>query len=175
MSKRQRLLKLRERIIDNIYKQRWEEVWFFPRYHEVPEVKGFLGTAPIVFASINPSFGTYPSKADIFYYETLRRQGFEDAHLTDVFKVKRKKLNARDLLNDKSSIREAEKFLDEEMNIVKPKALVFVGRSKLYREFYERFFKRYNLPKTLILHYAYAYRYNKKEEFEADVGKIKDC
>jgi hypothetical protein len=48
------LERIRGEVIDKIYKERWEEVWFFPEYKRVPGVKGFLGTAPIFFG-INQS------------------------------------------------------------------------------------------------------------------------
>jgi hypothetical protein len=60
------LKRIRGEVIDKIYKEHWEEVWFFPEYKQVPGVKGFLGTDPILFVSINPSFGTFPSGPDHF-------------------------------------------------------------------------------------------------------------
>jgi hypothetical protein len=60
------LRRIRGGVIDKAYKGRWEEVWFFPEYKQV---KGFLGTDPIFFVSINPSFGTFPSGPDSFNIE----------------------------------------------------------------------------------------------------------
>lgn len=82
-----KLRNLRSEIIDKIFKKRWEDVWFFPSYNGV---KGYLGTQDIIFLSINPSTGVFPSWHDKQYYRQLRRYGFADAHLADVFKQREK-------------------------------------------------------------------------------------
>ena len=115
MTRRDKLIAIRGGVIDKVYKQRWEEVWFFPKYKQVPGVKGFLGTDRVFFVSINPSFGAFPSSPDIFYYRNLKRQGFGNAHLTDFFKVKCKNKNFKELLRNKSLVQESEQILKKEI------------------------------------------------------------
>jgi hypothetical protein len=176
MKKTQELLKLRSKIIDEIYKKRWEEVWFFPSYKEVSGVKGFLGTAPIMFVSINPSCGTYPSRADLFYYRNLKRQGLANAHLTDVFKVKKKNFDVKTMLQDRKLIAEAKRFMKEELAIIQPRLLVFVGKSKSYKKFYESFFEDYSCTKMIIPHYAPRFANQKtRKRFRAALRRISEA
>ena len=171
--KRRKLLKLRSRIIDNIYKKRWEEVWFFPEFKKVKGVKGFLGTARIIFVAINPNFGAYPSKEDLFYYKNLKRQGFANAHLTDLFKIKRKNESAQGLLKDKTLLQEAKKYLAQELKIVRPKLVVGVGKS--YKKVYGAVFNELKIPKyEIIPHYAPQFNnQTKKKNFRKALRKVR--
>ena len=172
MEKIQKLLKLRSKIIDEVYKKRWEEIWFFPQYKEVRGVKGFLGTAPIMFVSINPSFGMYPSRADIFYYRNLKKQGFGNAHLTDVYKAKRRNVDVRDLFNNKKLLEEAKHYLAEEIKIIQPKLIVGIGKS--YQQQYEGIFKKYRIPLGFIPHYAPQFANQRtKKRFRSALRSIK--
>ena len=138
MTKKQKLLNLRSRIIDEVYKTRWEEVWFFPRFEKIPEikdVKGFLGTKPIFFVSINPSSGQYPTKKDKAYYRSLVEHGFSDAHLTDCFKIK--KVDNTNIFKNEEYISEAIGILREEISIIAPKMIVLLGREA------QRFFENH--------------------------------
>lgn len=167
----QKLLKLRSDIIDDIYKNRWEEVWFFPEFKEIKGVKGFLGTDQIIFVALNPSFGTYPSEADRFYYRNLLKQGFGNAHLTDLFKLKRKNWSIEELLKNSKLLREAEKYLAKEIKIIKPKFIVFVGTS--YRKTYEKVLVDLNLQHIAhqyIPHYALRFNnHDKRKKFRREL------
>ena len=152
VDKKSELQKLRGAAIRKYFVQNWQEVWFFPSYEEVPGVRGFMGTGPIFFVSINPSFGTYPSKPDLFYYRNLKKQGFQNAHLTDVFKVKCKNENVKALLENRNLLREMEEILKKEIAIVRPKVIVGVGLS--YEKLYRHIFGKYNVTLLTIPHYA---------------------
>ena len=156
------LKRIRDEVIDKIYKERWEEVWFFPEYKQVPGVKGFLGTDPIFFLSINPSFGTFPSDPDIFYYRNLKRQGFGNAHLTDFFKVKCKNKNSKELSQNKSLVKECKQILKKEIKALSPKLIVGVGIS--YRKFYRQNLSGYGIPLCLIPHYAPQFNNSEKKK-----------
>src|SRR3989344_1101126 len=168
-----KLLKLRDKIINEFYVKDWREVWFFPQFKNikgVEKVKGYLGTDKIVFLSINPSYGSYPSPADIFYYQNLQRQGFANAHLTDLFKIKIKNDGLDEMLADKNEVSRAIKLLDEELKIIKPRLIVGVGKS------YEKLYKAVlgeKYPLVVIPHYAYATRYNKKQQFRSAMRALK--
>jgi len=156
------LKRIRGEVIDKIYKERWEEVWFFPEYKQVPGVKGFLGTDPIFFVSINPSFGTFPSPPDIFYYRNLKRQGFGNAHLTDFFKVKCKKKNSKELSRNESLVQESEQILKKEVEALSPKLIVGVGTS--YADFYRQIISGYDIPFRSIPHYAPQFNTSEKRK-----------
>ena len=147
MTKRQKLLKLRSLIIDKILKARWEDVWFLPEYEGV---KGYLGTKDILFLSINPSTGTFPSRVDKRYYKQLKQNEFKNAHLTDVFK--QRATEWKKLAKDKDLVNEAKKFLEEEIKIIKPKLIVLVG--KTYKKFYYNILSNVDAETFVINHYA---------------------
>ena len=164
MTKKQKLLNLRSRIIDEVYKTRWEEVWFFPKYKNikgVEKVMGYLGTDPIVFLSINPSYGSYPSPADIFYYKNLQQQGLAKAHLTDLFKVKIKNHELDKMRANKTELARAIKLLGEELEIIKPKLIIGVGKS--YKKLYESAIGD-KYPLVFIPHYAPQFNNDKKRK-----------
>lgn len=162
MDKKKQLLILRDEIIDEIYKKRWEEVWFFPIFKEIPEVQGWQGTGPVMFVSINPSFGSYPSRADIFYYRNLRKQGFANAHLTDLYKIKNRNKDIKTLFADSQLLDEAIKYMDKEIRIIQPKLIVGVGTS--YRKLYESIFKKYKISLEYIPHYAPQFNNDRREK-----------
>ena len=166
------LKRIRGEVIDKIYKERWEEVWFFPEYKQVPEVKGFLGTDPIFFVSINPSFGTFPSRPDIFYYRNLKRQSFGNAHLTDFFKVKCKNKNSKELRRNESLIQESKQILEKEVKALSPKLIVGVGIS--YRKFYRQNLSGYGIPLCFIPHYAQPFsKSEKRKRFRRKLREIR--
>ncbi len=172
MGKKPRLVRLRNKIIREYLCDRWQEVCFFPQYPEIPKVKGFLGTSPVFFVSINPSFRAYPSKQDLFYYRNLVKQGFGNAHLTDVFKLKCKNDDTKSLMQDKKLLREMETILEKEIAIVHPKLIVGVGAS--YAKIYSRVFGKYKVPLEIIPHYAPQFNNFKKQKiFRAKLRDIR--
>jgi hypothetical protein len=172
MTKRDRFIAIRGEVIDKVYKQRWEEVWFFPKYKQVPGVKGFLGTDRVFFVSINPSFGAFPSGPDIFYYRNLKRQGFGNAHLTDFFKVKCKNKNFKELLRNKSLVQESEQILKKEIKVLSPKLIVGVGTS--HARFYRKILRGYDIHFRSIPHYAPQFNNSdKKKQFRKELREIR--
>ena len=169
MTKRQKLLKLRSKIIDKIFKACWEDVWFFPGYKGV---KGYLGTQDIIFLAINPSTGVFPSWADEQYYRQLKKQKFTNAHLTDVFKQRAK--SWKELAKNKKIKYEAKIFLLEEIKIIKPKLIVLVGKG--YKEFYEEILRGINVKKFPIMHYAFRYGTKKRlrAKIRREIEKVRD-
>jgi len=172
MTKRDKLIAIRGKVIDKVYKQRWEEAWFFPEYKQIRGVRGFLGTDRVFFVSINPSFGTFPSSPDIFYYRNLKRQGFGNAHLTDFFKVKCKNKNFKELLRNKSLVQESQQILKEEIEALSPKLIVGVGVS--YADFFRKILRGYDIPFRSIPHYAPQFNNNdKKKQFRRKLREIR--
>lgn len=162
MNKRDLLIRLRSRIIDRVFKDRWQDVWFFPRYKEV---KGYLGTQRIIFLSVNPSTGTFPSEADKRYYDELAKNGFANAHLTDVFKQRSK--DWKELDADADTKREARRFLLAEIDIIKPRLIVLVG--KKYEKLYSGMLRGVKVDTVAIDHYAF--RYGSERELKRRLGR----
>lgn len=152
---RARLLTLRKRIIESIFIKRWQDVWFFPEYIGV---SGYLGTDRIIFLSINPSTGAFPSKVDNWYYRQLKKNGFANAHLTDVFKQRARVW--KELRDDDAARHEARRFLLEEIRIINPRLIVLVG--KKYLAFYNDILKGVGIKTMPMAHYAYRYGSAKK-------------
>lgn len=124
---RAQLASLRRRIIDEIFIQRWREVWFWPSRDGV---SGFMGTAPVMFVGLNPSAGSRrprPKPTDAFFYATLRKYRLQDAHLTDAFKVRAGAWELPALMADETIARLNRSYLLEEVRIVRPRAVVAMG------------------------------------------------
>lgn len=162
--KREQLKSLRSEIIDKIFKERWEDVWFFPEYKGV---KGYLGTQDIIFLSINPSTGVFPSWFDKQYYRQLKRNGFYNAHLTDVFKQRAK--NWKVLAKDRNITEEAKRFLLKEIRIINPILIVLVGKS--YERFYKKILKEIDIKAETVTISSYTFRYETKKRRRSRVRK----
>ncbi len=168
------LISLRSKIIDEFYTKQWREVWFFPRYKNIEgvgEVMGYLGTDPIVFLSINPSYGSYPSNPDIFYYKLLQQYGFANAHLSDLIKVKVKNKEFEEIKNNEKELARAISLLTEELEIIKPKLVVCVGTS--YKKIYKSALGD-KYPLEFIQHYAPQFNNDeKRKNFELALKAVK--
>ena len=95
--------------------------WGFPTEYGV---NGFYGDKDYIFACPQPHEGKFFARAhDIKFYSNLVKYGFADVHLTDVVKCrgeKYKELTRREVANCIG-------WLDEEVRIVQPKAIVAFG------------------------------------------------
>ncbi len=153
MNKKDKLSKLRSEIIDKIFKNRWEEVWFYPSYNEV---KGWQGTADIMFIGLNPATANFGGFHDLLYYDSLKRFGFRNAHLTDIFKIKLTNKNTRSYFERRDVKREARDILEKEINIIKPKVIYLLGDK--VEEIFKEFFPKLKIPIKNIGHYSYRYK-----------------
>ena len=150
--RQKQLEKLRRKVIDRVCKKGWKDVWFYPRYKKI---KGYLGTQNLVFIGPNPSYNRFPTKCTDFFYEQLEKNGFENAHLTDLVKIRAFNKDSKNMLNDKNIINEQLEFLKEEFDIVKPKLIVVLGKgwkSKKVKEILEENFKDIEIKN--IYHYS---------------------
>jgi hypothetical protein len=128
-SKKKRLLKLRSDIIDECYKEKWIDTWFFPEYKGI---KGYLGTQSIIFIGLNPSYTQFPDKYCDFFYKQLKQNGFQNAHITDIVKIRQKNRGVNDIFGDKNVMEEQIDFLLKEFEIIKPKIIVALGNRCYY-------------------------------------------
>ena len=170
-TKRKRLAMLRKEIINRDEIERWLEVWFFPEYKGV---KGFLGTQDVMFVGSNPSTGRFPSKYDVrpkmvvvWFYEQLRKHGFENAHITDLMKIRASGKEVDELFGNQSLFNEQLKFLMKEVEIVRPKMVVAMG-NKCYNILKERV----DIKIVKILHYSSTRFPKNKAKLASQMAKI---
>ena len=119
------LSQLRARIINELFVDQWMEVWFFPQWGGV---RGWKGTQDIIFVGLNPSSGRFPSLADRLFYEQLRSNRFENAHLTDMIKVRAVGGMVGQMLGDAALMKQQRVYLLEEIDIIQPRLIVPMGR-----------------------------------------------
>jgi uracil-DNA glycosylase len=159
--KKAKLKALEKRIIRTTPK----ETWFYPEHNEV---KGWLGIQDIMFVGPNPSCNIFPSRHTDFFYDQLKKNGFKNAHLTDLIKI-RAKNNEADMVIDET-FNEQIKFLKEEINIIKPKLIVIMGsRAKRVLEKFNYKDERFRY----IYHYSTQGFPRNKEGFIKGMGCVK--
>ena len=103
------------------------EVWF---WRNRDHVKGFLGTAPVIVAGLNPSKGRRrpgPSETDKFFYRCLRKEGLANSHITDIIKIRAQRKDVPLLLYDPRILRLHRRYFKEEVRIVQPAVVVILG------------------------------------------------
>ena len=134
-SRREKLGSLRARIIEEVYVQGWQDVWFFVEDKELG-VKGWQGTQDIMFVGTNPSTGRGSEKLlknlrsdPLFgvYYPQLQKNGFENAHLTDLIKIRATNEEKARLLGNDAVTKQHVGYLLEEIEIVEPRLIVALG------------------------------------------------
>lgn len=166
--KRIKLDKLRKKVINDLYIKKWIEVWFFPEYNKV---KGFLGTQNIMFVGLNPSYSCFPTKVDKFFYEQLKKYGFENAHLTDLIKIRTKNENIHKILGDKQVLMEQIRFLIKEIEIINPKVIIALGK-KCYDALRNNL-KKKNIKIIQLIHYSSTRFPKNKIKFFNEIKKIR--
>ncbi len=171
MNQAQVLSQLRRAIIEELCVKQWRDVWFFP---ERDGVKGWCGVAPIMFVGLNPSMGTFPSKADGFLlYKSLSQNGLSDAHITDLLKIRLNGKSVQESFANPELVQLHKAWLMEEVGLLDPNPIVALGhmtfrylKAWLPNEFHSRIKE--------IHHYSWAHRYGKNEVFMHDVAIIRD-
>lgn len=107
------------------------DVWFWP---ERDGVKGFLGTAPLVVAGLNPSKGRPrpgPRASDLFFYRCLHAERLENVHVTDIIKIRSTGIDVPLLLFDPAISQLHRRYFERELRIVRPAVMVVMGRLTL--------------------------------------------
>ncbi len=98
------------------------ETWFYPEYKDV---KGWLGTENIFFVGSNPSCNTFPTRHTELLYGELRENGFEDAHLTDLVKIRARNIEVDEVIE--KYFKKHIKFFEKEIDILRPKRIIIMG------------------------------------------------
>lgn len=170
MSKTESLSQLRRNIIEKLCIDQWLDVWFFP---ELDGVKGWRGSAPIMFVGLNPSTGNFPSKADRLFYDSLSQNGLSDAHITDLLKIRLDGESVQETFAIPELVQSHKAWLMEEVRLLEPHIIVALGHKTLKvlttwlpEDFRSRIVK--------IHHYSWAQRWKKNDVFAHDIASIRN-
>jgi len=90
----------------------------------------------------------FPTKKVKLFYKLIEKYGFKDAHITDLVKCRRKAKEPMDKM-----IQNCLHFLEQEIEILKPKLIVAVG--KKVKRILEKKFANKEIEIVYITHYAY--------------------
>jgi hypothetical protein len=164
------LLSLKKEIKDEISKS------FFFSGLEGCSCKGWLGTSSVLFVSLNASTSTFPTEADKFYYSTLEEFGFENAHLSDLFKevMTGREFDAleKDSLKFHEVFEKNRRWLNREIEILGGDVkLIAVGRKAF--NLLKRVFDDKRLYPDFLRHYSWACRWNKIYKFRESLMDVK--
>lgn len=141
---------LRRKIIKEVFIERWKDVWFYPEHNGI---KGWLGTQNIMFVGSNPSYNTFPTKYTDFFYDQLKKNGFKNAHLTDLIKIRAPGRKADQVIRDNWD--KQKEFFQKEIKIIKPILIVIMGNRceealKRFKYQDERFVKVYHYSSIMF-------------------------
>ncbi len=116
----------------NVMTPQWK-TWFWCEGFgdECHGISGFFGTAPIIVTGLNPATGKSKNSTSEtaygFFFDSLREEGLEDAHLSDLFKARAAKKDVPLLLYDPEMINLHRDYFLEEARILQPSILVALG------------------------------------------------
>ncbi len=136
--------------------------WYFP---SCKGIDGFFGSKDYLFVCPQPhegEFDPFTIRFDKRLYDNMKKHGFSNAHLTDIVKCRGEKYKQ---LTDEE-IGNCIHWLREEIEIVKPKAIIAMG-SKSFAALKAHGFK----PVIMINHYAF-YLENDKD-YDNDFKKLR--
>ena len=129
-------------------------VWLFPTHDGV---KGFHGSKEDIFVAPQPHEGKFFARShDFRLYSNMKNYGFKEAHLTDVVKCRGEKY--KELLPNE--VDNCIRWFDEEVRIVKPKAIIAIGTKAFNALMSKPRFK----PVLRLHHYSAQISDAKKEE-----------
>ena len=132
-------------------------------------VKGYEGTGKIMFVGLNPSLGHFPSNHDIFFYNQLKILNWENAHITDIIKIKLSNEDARSFLKDEKKLSEQIDLLKEEINIINPEIIISVGKDA------KKILDKYKINSSKTPHYSYRrWGIDKEKEIIKELEKLKN-
>lgn len=136
--------------------------WLFPA---VGEVKGFMGTAPVMFVGERPSTRKHFGHADEWLYSLLEKYGAANAHLTDIIKSRGR---VKEPYPDDIGLHR--RVFDREIEIIKPCLIVAFGQ-KVY-DLLQFSLALLGIKIEQVLHYAHAWRYRKLSRLEDQIREL---
>ena len=180
--KETKLLRLMTKIHRECYDMdvQFKTAWFYPEHNGV---KGYLGTSRLIFAGINPSYGTFPSKPVSFLYEALGKSDLQNVHITDIIKSRLSNRQVEELNKDKELhdhiLDKNIRWLKQELRILSTSLDVkIVGIGKKAHDTLKLYFDEQVLD-IWLHHYAWVERYSnaglteRRNIFRKDIRSIK--
>lgn len=180
--KEEKLLRLMAKIHLECYKMdtQFNTAWFFPEHNGV---KGYLGTARLILAAINPSYGQFPSKPVSFFYDCLSEFGLQNVHITDIIKSRLSNSQLVELRRNEELYNEVLKkninWLKQEIKIIdKDLNVRIVGIGKEAHDILKKYFKE-KVADMWLHHYAWVESYGedsrrkRRKIFKKEIQKIK--
>jgi uracil-DNA glycosylase len=146
------------------------DCWLFPTEKEV---RGFLGTDSIVIVGDQPSKSpwdeSHPHRR--IYYDTLKKVGASNVHLTDLYKRRGEPSSLKNLLPHQfpKDFPEHLKFFRREIEILKPTRVVALGMLayKLLRVYVPEL----NQDLGQMWHFSYVWQSGKSHLYEAHMKR----
>jgi len=186
--KEKKLLRLMAEIHLECYRMNTQlkTAWFFPEYNGV---KGYLGIGRLIFAGINPSYGKFPSKPVLFFYDCLNEFGLHNVHITYIIKSRLSNSQLVSLKRNKELynkvLAKSIKWLNREIKIIDRNLDVrIVGVGKDAHDILKFYFDD-KVSDMWVHHYAWVESYGedsrreKRITFKKEIQKIKkdfsDC
>jgi len=171
-------IKKLEYLKKKIIKETKEKVWFYSEEYEEYKksalkygIKGWLGTQAIFFIGSNPSKNPSKNSSSVdFFFKELKLNKFKNAHLTDLVKIRTKNTEADKIIE--KNLKKQKRYLDEEIEILKPKMIVVMGRR--CKKFIEGLrYKNCHFIIHYIIHYSANRFPNYKKKFIKEMRDVK--
>jgi len=158
----------------------FKTAWFYPEYNGV---NGYLGTARLIVAGINPSYGQFPSRPVSFFYDCLSEYGLHNLHITDIIKSRMSNSQLVELKRNKELYNEILekniKWLKREIKIIDRDLNVkIVGIGKDAHDILKSYFDD-KVSDMWMHHYAWVESYGedsrreKRKIFKKEIQEIK--
>jgi hypothetical protein len=138
--------------------------WLFPQQGSV---QGFIGTDPVFLVGDQPSMSPWPPEHPNrkFLYGLLHRLGLANAHLTDIYKRRGGCGALREGLPE--DFHEHVSWFREEIELLQPTCIIALGN--LAFELLDKHVPECKPMLKKVWHFAYAARYGKLSQYEADL------
>lgn len=158
-TKRQKLEELRKEIV-----RRWPRAFLFPARDGV---QGFLGASSVMFVAERPSTAKeeLSGSAKSLLYPFLEEIGAGDGHLTDAIKTPAKVGEP-----DPEDIAHHWRFLDREIEIVRPRLIVAFGQRVYHWLQFPAAVRGIEIQR--VRHYSHAGRWGKGDAWKAELRKV---
>ena len=147
--------------------QSQKDWWLFPK--EDP-IQGFMGIDPIFIVGDRPSTDEWPAEHPNrrAFYDTLKKLGLQNAHLTDLYKKRGFSGSLESVLPD--DFPHHVNFFQKEIEILRPKLIVALGQ--LAQRLLIQNVTVWNKTVPRIWHFSHVVREGKELRYESNMREI---